>query len=625
MRNFPDKSNAELNEDNISQMAPAIVVFPKLFWRMIEQKLITPDSYPAVEKAVKRSKNAEMAEALQKYDVFAWLQSIGIYRNGMKDVRLTEAFHTSYRETRIDPFAKESARTDIHWKGSELCCDPKVIIWLISCYANEWMRCTGQNITAMGLHVTLGDTEPAILPLADEIAALINQDDLNAMLNAAMDEKNYRHFLLAWARYAGEGDVEKWLGQIKRLERGNSHEREKAKNIHEALMLSDTRAAMLHFDQSDALDRYAGRRGTTAMDMRDQDMMPRFGLDERGVKRYDICGRIIEARLGEDLTFSLFDVSNQRALRCMPKKSYNPKKAAAADADYTQLKADVSAFAGQRAEILRKMHITGERVSEGNWHNVYLNNPVVRRLTEHIVWQDEKGKTFIVNGDTLTDSCGEAYSPVGSIAVAHVITTDKDDIERWQRILGKTGKTELFEQMWEPVIEFDTKTLPTRYTGLQLGMKQRNALKSKLSGMGIRVWSDDMRPAFGSYRKPSFGDHNTMHFGNRISATYRILNERREIEIEKMSISASDSREAKASANAVVLELDKLAVGVAIGQNRIDGLSEMILDRFNAPQILEFIDQATKCNAIDCTALLLDYKRRRYPEYDVMQTFVLDW
>ena len=625
MRNFPDRSNMELNEDNISQVAPSIVVFPKLFWRMIEQKLITPDSYAAVEKAVKRSKNAEMAEALRKYDVFAWLQDIDIYRDGMKDARLTEAFHASYRETRIDPFAKEFARAGIHWKGSELCCNPKVLIWLISCYANEWMRCTGQNITTMGVHVTLGDTEPAILPFVDEIAALINPDELNAMLDAAMAEKNYRHFLLAWARYAGERDVAKWIGQIKRLERGNSHEREKAKNIHGALMLSDTRAAKLYFDQSDALDRYAERRGTTAMEMRDQDMMPRFGMDEHGIKRYDICGRIIEARLGDDLTFSLFDVSNQRALRCMPKKSYNPKKAAAAGEDYARLKEDVRAFIGQRARMLRKMHITGERTSAGNWHNVYLNNPVVRRLSEHIVWQDEKGKTFIVNADRLTDSYGETYSPFGSIAVAHVITTDKEDIERWQQILGRSGKTELFEQMWEPIIEFDAKTLPTRYTGLRLGMKQRNALKAKLSCMGIRVWSDDMRPVFGSYRKPAFDDHNTMHFGNRISATYRILKDSKEIEIERMSIAAADDHETKASINAVVLELDKLAVGVAIGQNRIDGLSEMILDRFNAPQILEFIDEATKCNAIDCASLLLDYKNRRYPEYDVMQMFVLDW
>lgn len=593
---------------------------------MIEQKLITPDNYAAVEKAVKRSKNVEMAKALSEYDIYAWLQSINIYNNGLKDDRLTETFHLSFKETQIDPFAKDFACKNIHWKGCDLLCDNRVLIWLVSCYANEWMRCTGQKITTIGVHVTLGNETPSVVPFADEVAALINPDELSNMLDEAIAEKCYRHFLLAWARFADEKSVTKWTGQIRRLSHGNSDERNMAKNLHEALMLSDTRAAMLYFDQSDALDRYAKRHGTTAMEMRDREMMPVFGLDRDGVKRYDIGGNVIEARLGDDLTFSLFDTGNQKPARCMPKRGYDPEKAADADSDYAALRKDVSAFVKQRADMLLRMHITGERVRQENWRNIYLNHPVVRRVAEHIVWQDEKGNTFIVNNDNLTDSRSAVYAPVGGIAVAHVLTTQEDDIRRWRDVLAKLGKTELFEQMWEPVIEFDAQTLPTRYTGLRLTNKQRNALKAKLARMGIRVWSDDMKPEYGSYgRGLSFGDHNTMHFGNRISAYYRIYADSKEIEFESMKINAANDHEAQTSANAVVFELDKLAVSVAIEQNRISGLSELILDCFNAPQILEFIDLAGKCNAIDCSALLLDYKNRRYPEYNVMQMFVLDW
>ena len=49
------------------------------------------------------------------------------------------------------------------------------------------------------------------------------------------------------------------------------------------------------------------------------------------------------------------------------------------------------------------------------------------------------------------------------------------------------------------------------------------------------------------------------------------------------------------------------------------------MDSFTVAQIIEFISMAQEAGAVNVTAALLEYRNNTYPEYNVMDEFVLDW
>ena len=49
------------------------------------------------------------------------------------------------------------------------------------------------------------------------------------------------------------------------------------------------------------------------------------------------------------------------------------------------------------------------------------------------------------------------------------------------------------------------------------------------------------------------------------------------------------------------------------------------MDSFTVAQIIEFISMAQEAGAVNVTAALLEYRNNTYPDYNVMDEFVLDW
>ena len=52
---------------------------------------------------------------------------------------------------------------------------------------------------------------------------------------------------------------------------------------------------------------------------------------------------------------------------------------------------------------------------------------------------------------------------------------------------------------------------------------------------------------------------------------------------------------------------------------------EGTLSEFTVAQITAFLNQAIKCKASKCTALLLDFKNAHFPEYADVNEFSLNW
>ena len=74
--------------------------------------------------------------------------------------------------------------------------------------------------------------------------------------------------------------------------------------------------------------------------------------------------------------------------------------------------------------------------------------------------------------------------------------------------------------------------------------------------------------------------------------------------------------------NHIVVHLDKATVAGRIKKD--DTSVSRWLHLFTAAQITEFIDLASESEATNCTALLLDYKNKTWPDIDPFAAFTLD-
>ena len=459
--------------------------------------------------------------------------------------------------------------------------------------------------------------------IADKIAEALDQKELLKLLAQRARGRDYRKFILAYTRWAGEKEIEELAVEIRKMSRGKARDRYWAQNAHEAMFLSDTRAAMEHFDKSKDLDRYARKKGMSAQDLRDTLMMPEFGFDADGVKHYDIGGNTIEVSITPELQLRLFDVAKQKEIRSIPKKSADPEKVQACAEDFAAFKKEIQKFVKDRTVLLRKLHVTGEKISGKLWHEVYCEHSVLRHMTPLLVWQDDNNASFILINGEIKNCDMQTYAPVGDIRVAHVMNMIDAAVTKWQQILVENGVKQLFAQMWEPVINWTVAGLPKRYEGVVLSKQERSALKKALEQRGVEVKAEEMEKEWnhrmGVYE---FSNSGALLFGNSLRVKYDVDPDNGETTFEKAEF--LDGKNA-VELNAIIFELDCAAVRAHIKADRDTSLYPEVLDRFTAAQICEFVNLAIDSKATRCTALLMDYKNKYYPEYADVDEFSLDW
>lgn len=459
--------------------------------------------------------------------------------------------------------------------------------------------------------------------IADKIAEALDRNKLLKLLEKRARGRDYRSFVLAYARWAGEAEIEEFAGEICKMSRGKAKERYWAQNAHEALFLSDTRAAMEHFDKSKDLDRYARMKGMSAQDLRDTLMMPEFDFDADGAKRYDIGENTIEVTVTPELQLRLFDTAKKKEIRSMPKKSADPEKAQACAENFAVFKKELQKFVKDRTVLLRTLHVTGEKINSKLWHDVYCSHSVLRHITPLLVWQDDAGNTFMRTDGKTVDSSMQEYAPVGDIRVAHIMNMNAEDVSNWQRILVQKGIKQLFAQMWEPVINWTVAGLPTRYEGVVLSKQERSALKKALEQRGVEVKAEEMEKEWnhrmGRYE---FSNSGALLFGNSLRVEYTVDPKDGKTTFKKANF---QSGKKAVEMNAIIFEFDCASVRTHIRADKDTALHLEILDRFTAAQISEFVNLAIDSKAARCTALLMDYKNEHYPEYADVNEFSLDW
>ncbi len=392
----------------------------------------------------------------------------------------------------------------------------------------------------------------------------------------------------------------------------NKGERDRKDTFHivaiEAIVLSDTRRAMIIADEHDLLGRYARMRHTTAEVIRETKLLD-FGFSDAYTKYYDIGSTLIQAKLNRDLSLSLYNVNEDKIVKALPKKGADPEKLQEATEDLSDLKKNIKKVISNRKKELFPMFLSGETIPVAKWKLSYISNPVFHRFAETIVWNQGKD-SFIITESGAIRSDGSTYSikDNAAIGLAHPLLMDDQETRAWQRYISSQGIKQPFIQMWEPTpARYEIK--PDRYVGCLL-------------------------PYYRFLHREEHGITTyDFNFHNDIEIELTDCNAKIErIDWHRHEISPDDRFEIKSirlkskytlTGNHVIAYLDRITM-----YGRIMADDVTIADQLNScniAQITNYIQCAQEAKATNVLALLLDYKNKAFPDFDPMAEFELEW
>jgi hypothetical protein len=457
--------------------------------------------------------------------------------------------------------------------------------------------------------------KPGIRHEASGLIALLDVSSLYAGLQMLADKylvqyQNSKKKYLAFpvCRYANEdlmrdlcARAPKWVTSVSGIDAPP------LKQFREAVLYSDTRAAMLFADCYDALDEYAKLRGTDADTLRDI-YLSDVGLDENRGKAYDLGNQTVTARLQKDLSF-IFELPNGKTAKSLPKKGADEAKYAAAKADFDEMRKSVKKILKNRFNRLFEDFLSGRTRDAAGWQASYLHNPLLRQAASLIAWT-QGDSTFTLTENSVIDSAEQPYEITDKpICVAHPMAMPAADIAAWQKYFTKHGLKQPFAQVWEPV-RMANQIRPDRYAGIELDiMAFSGKEKHGIHSYGLHAYSE----VFGFSLDDCTLDYDrsTWRLGFYVNDgyTYKLG----EFRFPKFT----------RKVNHIVTILDGLTVAARIVKDDVT-VADM-LPGFTLAQITEFIAAAQEANAANVLALLLEYKNAHFADFDPMEAFTLEW
>lgn len=447
-----------------------------------------------------------------------------------------------------------------------------------------------------------------IIELADKAAELLNIGDVQELL-----EKEYAKggsaWLIPYGRYASVSQISTLISNMRKWEDWYEYGTTGRSDIitaRGALMLSETREAMMNIDKKGLLKDYAKLRRTDADSIRDS-VLAEFGLDASGKKEYDLGSKKVIVSLAQDLTLVIYDTAEDKIVKSIPKKGTDPKLVEKAAADYAEMKKNAKKVVKRRNDILFEDFLSGKTRPAKSWIASYTQNPLLRRVAELIVWNQGKS-TFILTSDGVVDCNGNAYeiNNKTAIGVAHPIEMKKTEIEAWQKYFTSRGLKQPFSQIWEPAIDKDS-IKNDRYKGCLIPFYRFRSQGKH----GITVEDND------------FHNEIYIYFDDCDADVERIDWHRHEINNDdNFEVTSFGFRKYTRQVNHIVAYLDSVTVSGRILKD--DTSIATYLEGFTLAQITEFVNLAMENNCNNCLAVLMDYKNNKYSAYDPMDAFTLE-
>ena len=371
-----------------------------------------------------------------------------------------------------------------------------------------------------------------------------------------------------------------------------------------ALMLSDTREAILKLDKDKVLDVYADMRNTTADAIRDQQLSD-FGLDAKGQKTYGLGTKTIIVSLEKDLTLSLYDTEAQKTVKSIPKKGADPQLAAKAAEDLAEMKKNLKKTAKARSSKLFEEFLTGKTRPAIQWMDIYLKNPLLRQVAQLVVW-NQGTDTFTLMADGAAIDCDGAPYEIdrgAAIGVAHPMEMTSGQVKKWRDYFVSEKLKQPFAQVWEPAID-PGSIRPDMYASWELPY----------------------------YRFMNQDQHGIHEHHNFYSNEWNVWCDDCEVWVDRNAALQSIEdmvvvkeirfRTYTRKVNHIIAYLDKIAfIGRVLRDDASIGSS---LDAFTQAQIMEFITAAMENHCVNSLAVLMDYKNRTFGEEDPMKEFTLE-
>ena len=106
--------------------------------------------------------------------------------------------------------------------------------------------------------------------------------------------------------------------------------------------------------------------------------------------------------LTADFTLRPVELATGKELRNVSAKTYPD-----AANEYKELKKEVADFYKKRAEYIRNIYITAERMDVQSWRNTYCSNPILCPETQKIIWMDAVGESFMLTEGQIRNVRGE--------------------------------------------------------------------------------------------------------------------------------------------------------------------------------------------------------------------------
>jgi uncharacterized protein (DUF2267 family) len=205
---------------------------------------------------------------------------------------------------------------------------------------------------------------------------------------------------------------------------------------------------------ADAFNAAATVRGITADELGDM-VVPDFGFDADGIRRFDWPGGGASAELGADFKLTWFDPATDKSWKSLPANA--PEEIKTEVKTLTKLLRE--AVKGQTARLELTL-VRQRRWPVARWRELYENHPLLRSFASNLLWgiYDPSGtllRTFrrYPNG-LLADAAGaleELTESDTSVGMIHPLELDALVTDAWRAHLARFKIKQPFPQLDRPV------------------------------------------------------------------------------------------------------------------------------------------------------------------------------
>ena len=208
----------------------------------------------------------------------------------------------------------------------------------------------------------------------------------------------------------------------------------------------------------------AAERMNWSLDELGDRVIPTAGLDDDG--HLDLpCGpdeKLYRATLSEDLTFVLQNPDG-KVIKSLPAGTDEATKAS--KKQFTASKKELKQVVAMQSARLYEALCAGRAWHASDWQRDFRDHPVMRRLTERVVWQgldgEDKPQTCFrptAEGD-YTDAEDAPVDPASfaQIRIAHGATLDTEKTDAWNTHLRDYEVKPLFPQFGRPLLKTDAE------------------------------------------------------------------------------------------------------------------------------------------------------------------------